>query len=379
MSNLLLKIILSLNIVKNIIFNRYSKYPKYVIDFEKKLADKFSSKYALSFSNGTQAFEASLLSLGLEKGSKILLSKLTFTSTCITILKNGFQPVYLDFDKNLKMILDEDILKKDISAIVVTHAFGYTNETYNVKKIKELKPKVKIIADCSHAHGAKFNNESILNFADISFMSLQGAKAISAGEGGIIFTNSKDLLNTMIQLSHPSRQLIDKENLYLNIPGFSKFGKSRIHPIGAILASNDLENLNRKNTLLKLKLNLIYSILKNNKYLYLPTIDVENTGGYHYGIPFFIKKVYFKNEYKKIPIKKYNYLKYDRYHEFSNPENYYKFIVSNDKLIEDLKIESNTNDIRDELYFFDLDWLKKIKIHNLRKEISDFSSFLENQ
>ena len=53
--------------------------------------------------------------------------------------------------------------------------------------------------------------KNIVNFADISFMSLQGAKAISAGEGGVVFSNSKYLANKMIELSHPSRKLIDEK------------------------------------------------------------------------------------------------------------------------------------------------------------------------
>ena len=43
----------------------------------------------------------------------------------------------------------------------------------------------------------KYPNE----FADISFMSLQGQKAISGGEGGLILTNSENYYKKMIELN----------------------------------------------------------------------------------------------------------------------------------------------------------------------------------
>ena len=313
-----------------------------------------------------------MLSLGLKKGSKIILSKLSFTSTCFSILKNGYQPIYVDFDNDLKMILIKNNLNKEISAVIVTYAFGYTNEIKNVKKIKEFYPDLSIIADCSHAHGASFNGKNVVNYADISFMSLQGAKAISAGEGGLIFTNSITYLNRMIKLFHPSRELINEENLNLNTPGFSKYSKSRIHPLGAILASYDLRNLEKIKELKKI--NLIYNILEDNKNLYLPNININDTGGFHYGIPFLCYKNF---DYKNIPIKKYNYLKYENYYEFTNNEYYFNFILSDNDLTPKQNPNLNNNDIRDNLYFIDLDWVKKIDINNLEKNINNFSQFFK--
>lgn len=375
MSNFVKIFALIFKIFKNILLNRYSKYPDYVLDFEKRLADKFSCNYALTFANGTQAFEASLISLKLKKGSNILISKLSFTSTCITILKNGFKPIYADFDKDFKMILDDKILNNEISAVILTYVFGYTNEVQSINIIKKRNPNIKIISDCSHAHGASVDNKNIVNYTDISFMSLQGAKALSAGEGGIAFTNSKYYLNEMIKLSHPSRKLIDENNSYIDIPGFAKFGKSRIHPIGAMVADYNLNFLEKKNKSIQKKLSLIYSLLENNKNLYLPQISIKNTGGYHYGIPFFIKQNDDLKNFKKIPIKKYNYLKYENIKEFSNPELYDQFISSKNNL----KFESSiNNDIRDDLCFLELGWIKKTSFKNLKKQIKDFSNYLEN-
>ena len=56
---------LNLTILKK----NYSKYPDYVQEFERTLANKFNFKYCLSFSSGTAAFYASILSLNLKRKS----------------------------------------------------------------------------------------------------------------------------------------------------------------------------------------------------------------------------------------------------------------------------------------------------------------------
>ena len=53
------------------------------------------------------------------------------------------------------------------------------------------KYNLKLIEDCSHSHGALFENKKVGSFADISCFSLQGSKAIKAGEGGIAITDNQ--------------------------------------------------------------------------------------------------------------------------------------------------------------------------------------------
>ena len=77
--------------------------------------------------------------------------------------------------------------------------------------------------------------------------------------------------------------------------------KARMHPFGAILASDDLENLDKKNQIIKEKFQTIYSILNELSSIYLPQINLNHTGGYHYGLPFIV------TEKKELIIKKINF------------------------------------------------------------------------
>ena len=74
----------------------------------------------------------------------------------------------------------ESLLK--INILIVVHYFGYVCDMESIKKITE-KYNIKLIEDCSHAHGATYQGKPVGSFGDIGIFSLQGAKAVSAGEG----------------------------------------------------------------------------------------------------------------------------------------------------------------------------------------------------
>ena len=93
------------------------------------------------------------------------------------------------------------MLKLKYSLIVITHPFGFIVKPDSYKNF--IADDTKLIYDCSHIHGAKYKGKYPNEFADISFMSLQGQKAISGGEGGLILTNSENYYKKMIELNHP--------------------------------------------------------------------------------------------------------------------------------------------------------------------------------
>ena len=54
-----------------------------------------------------------------------------------------------------------------------------------INKFLEINPELIIIEDISHSQGAKIENFFAGTLGVASFMSMQGDKAISAGEGGV--------------------------------------------------------------------------------------------------------------------------------------------------------------------------------------------------
>ena len=106
-----------------------------------------------------------------------------------------------------------------------------------LKIVKEYN--LKLIEDCSHAHGATYKKNKIGSFGDIGCFSLQGAKAIAAGEGGIAVTDNYDYFLRMSVYGHFNRnekEFLNNDNLKIYAKtGLSK--KLRAHPLGISLAA----------------------------------------------------------------------------------------------------------------------------------------------
>jgi len=349
-----------------------TRYPKYLLKFELEIAKFFNTKYALTFSNGTTALNAILYSVGVKKNSKVLISKLSFPSVISSILRLGAIPIYLDFDKNLQI---KKLDKKEIlnaNFLLITHTFGIPQNILSINKFLEINPELILIEDISHSQGAKIENFFAGTLGLASFMSMQGDKAISAGEGGVAFTNDERIYNKMLYLTHLNRS--NKENPKLNLLSKIGFlGKGRMSPIGAAWALRDLTNLKKRNNILRKKFKIIYDGLKNCKDLNAPTIDnFDNLGGFYYGLPVFIKSQKILQFLKKyFHITRYNWPHLDKSEDFNDPEKFINLIYSSEPNVS--KVFEKSNDIRDELYFFDLKSLLLMNNYLIKKKILYFT------
>ena len=52
---------------------------------------------------------------------------------------------------------------------------------------------IKVIEDCSQAHGTKYFGKTVGNFGEVSCFSFYATKHMTTGEGGILCTNQKNL------------------------------------------------------------------------------------------------------------------------------------------------------------------------------------------
>ena len=359
----------SIKIFFHSILKQNTRYPNYLLNFEKEVSNYFGSKYALSFSNGTTACTALLYSLGVKKNSKIIISKLTFPSIISSILRIGAIPVYLDFDKNLEIkenISNDKILDADF--FLITHVYGLPQKLERIKSILALNKKLILIEDISHAQGAIINNKKAGTLGEGSFMSMQGDKAINAGEGGIVFTNSEHVYNRLIYLSHLNRKTSKDNNINL-LSKIGFIGKGRMNPLGAITALSDIKNLQKRNKIIREKIKIIYEGLKDLKNFHAPEIDnYENLGGFHFGIPFFCDLEILLNDFRsKFKIVKYNWPILDANEHFHDPNKFLELIYSNDPKIEN--VFGKSNDIRDQLYFFDLKEIINLNNQKIKKKL----------
>lgn len=100
-------------------------------------------------------------------------------------------PSFNDFVKSIKK---SKIQNKKL-VVMLSHMGGIINP--DIRQIANYckKKNIKLLEDCAHSFGATLNNKHSGLFGDAGVYSFYATKSIPAGEGGILISNDKKLIN----------------------------------------------------------------------------------------------------------------------------------------------------------------------------------------
>jgi len=164
--------------------------------FEKIFSKYNGVKFGLAVSNGSLALDAAVEALNLKQNDQIIVTPRSYMSSASCIVRNGCIPKFVDVNLNTQNIDPSNILNainKKTKAIICVHLAGLPCDMYKILKIAK-KFKLKVIEDCSQAHGAMIDRKKVGSFGDISTWSFCYDKIVSTGgEGGFIATNNEKL------------------------------------------------------------------------------------------------------------------------------------------------------------------------------------------
>ena len=270
--------------------NQVTAYPPPVRKLEDRFSSYTGSAHAMMFCNATSAIEAALFSLGANSTSLVATSGFVIPSSYCSTASLSSKIVFIDISEQT-LNFDYAILfqlNPRPSILIVVHFYG---NPCDMKSIMDWanQNNVLVIEDCSHAHGAKFNGKIVGTFGHIGIFSLQGAKAVSAGEGALAITNCPEIALKMAAYGHqesfkkfPVLKLIDHKS----IPPFGFGKKMRAHPIGAALALVDLKNLTYKNRIFEKWMIALEELSTVIDSFSVPTVlPGAIRGGYCQGVP----------------------------------------------------------------------------------------------
>ena len=203
-----------------------SSVGKFVNEFEKKIASYTGAKYAIATCNGTSALHTSLILANVNKDSEVITQPLTFVATCNAIKYCNADPIFIDvekdtlglspsalrffLEKNAKIKNNQCINKKTnkvIKACIPMHSYGHPCRIDEIKKICD-EYSIFLIEDAAESLGSLYKNKHTATFGKLGAISFNGNKIVTAGGGGCIITNSKDLakkakhLTTTAKLPH---------------------------------------------------------------------------------------------------------------------------------------------------------------------------------
>ena len=163
--------------------------------FEDRFAAYQGSAYGLAVSSGTAALEVGVRSLNLTRGAEVILSPFTFMASATSILMARCVPIFVDVDLetyNIDPSKIEAAITDRTEAIMTVHFAGLPCDMGPILEIAR-KYNLKIIEDCSHAHGGTWNGKGLGTIGDVGAFSLGPAKNLTGGEGGIVLTDDETL------------------------------------------------------------------------------------------------------------------------------------------------------------------------------------------
>ncbi len=169
---------------------------KYIQTFEEEFAKFCGVKYAITTSNGTAALHLCLVAANIGPGDEVIVPSMTFVATANVVSYTGAKPIFVDSEKETWNI-DPDEIKEQINsrtkAIIPVHLYGNPANMGTVLAIAK-KYGLVVIEDAAEAHGAMYKQKKVGSLGNMGCFSFFGNKIITTGEGGMITTNNKDLV-----------------------------------------------------------------------------------------------------------------------------------------------------------------------------------------
>jgi perosamine synthetase len=170
---------------------------RFIGELENGFAKFCGVKYGAVVNSGTTAIHLAVAALGIGKGDEVLVATMTNMATFFAVLYQGAKPVPIDCEidtLNIDPKVIESKITKKTKAIIVVHLYGHPVDMDPIMKIAK-KHKLFVIEDAAEAHGATYKGKVVGGIGDIGCFSFYSNKIITTGEGGIVVSNNKELID----------------------------------------------------------------------------------------------------------------------------------------------------------------------------------------
>lgn len=184
-----------------------------VAAFESEFAAFTGSRHGIGVASGTAALELALRALSIGPGDAVFTVSHTSVATVAAIELVGATPVLIDIDPasytmdvaDLEAALDRFSGPAAASlpkprAILPVHIYGHPADMPAISRVAA-RYGLRIVEDCSQAHGARIGSKAVGTFGDAAAFSLYPTKNLGAiGDGGIITTDDDSLAERLRKL-----------------------------------------------------------------------------------------------------------------------------------------------------------------------------------
>jgi len=253
-----------------------------VTAFEREFAQYIGTTHAIATNSGAAALHSAMAAAGVGPATEIITSPHTFIASATSVMHHNGVPVFADIDPKTYNIDPEKIeerITKNTKAIEPVHICGLPADMDRIGKIADSHGLV-VIEDACQAHGATYGGKKVGAIGDMAAFSLNGAKNMMSGEGGVFTTNSDEYA------ARVARVRIFGEDIRPNTPREYKSGGDgwnyRMCELNAAIARVQLARLDATNRVRIENAEYLTHKLERTAGFIPPYIPQDRTSVYHY-------------------------------------------------------------------------------------------------
>lgn len=163
-----------------------------VREFERAFAHWVGAGEAVAVSSGTAALHAAMHVVGVGPGDEVIVPSMTFAASANAIVYCGATPVFADVDPETLLIDVTDAQAKITPRTRALVGVDYAGQACDYDALRALARchGLALVADACHSLGGRYRDRAVGTLADLNIFSLHPVKAMTAGEGGVVTTES---------------------------------------------------------------------------------------------------------------------------------------------------------------------------------------------
>lgn len=184
------------------------------------LIDRFKTicpqQHVQTCSSGTAALHIAVAAAGIAPGDEVITTPITDIGTVIGVLYQQAVPVFGDLLPGTYNLDPKDVERRITArtrAIIAVHLCGNPCDLAALRAIADRR-KLILIEDCAQAWGAKFRGQPIGTIGHLACFSLQDAKHVTCGDGGIVASNDPRLGPRLQQFGDKGMDRVNGHGLF---------------------------------------------------------------------------------------------------------------------------------------------------------------------
>ncbi len=252
---------------------------KEVFNFQEELSEKFGAAYTVLMTSGKASLISALVGMGIGPGDEVIVPCYTYIATAIAVTAVGAIPVIAEIDDSLT--LDpadfEAKISKYTKAVIPVHIQGFPSKMDKICEIAK-KHNIFVLEDACQADGGSFGGKYLGTIGDAGAYSFNYYKIITAGEGGALITDNRQIFERAL-IYHDSSAIAYFGNQLDDVLAEQFCGTEyRVSEFTGALMREQLKRLD--GMLYDLRKNKAYMMEKlSAKYTFAPSNDIAGDCG----------------------------------------------------------------------------------------------------